>query len=72
VNALQMSVIDEIKSINTKDMVLVKVKILKAEYHETKTATQQSWWQNAMNTVVTWFGSNQHQYRHDNTYFPAS
>jgi hypothetical protein len=70
VNTLQLSAIDQIKSYDTKEMVLVKVKILKADYHETKTTHQNNWWQNAMNSVVTWFRSN--QYRPDNTYFPAS
>lgn len=53
-----------------KDMVLVKVKIMKAEYYETQTRVKGSWWQNAVNTVTTWFGSN-HPIG-TNTYFPAS
>lgn len=52
------------------EMVLVKVKIMKAEYHETRTADQHSWWQNTVNSVTTWF-------RHSNNlrpgvYYPAS
>jgi len=45
------------------DMVLVKVKIMKAEYYETKT-TSHSWWQNAVSSITTWF-------RTSNTYRPG-
>ncbi|HEV7621981.1 MAG TPA: pyridoxamine 5'-phosphate oxidase family protein [Flavisolibacter sp.] len=51
-------------------MVLVKVKIMKAEYYETKTSTHNSWWQNAFSSVTTWFRNSNH-YRPE-TYFPAS
>jgi general stress protein 26 len=51
------------------DMVLVKVKMLKAEYYETQNAGKATWWKQAINTVTTWF-------RHPNSigrhYFPAS
>ena len=43
-----------------KDMVLVKVKILKAEYHETGTVNRtakSSWWQSAVSNVYAWFRS---------------
>lgn len=60
----------EITPAMMEDMVLVKVKMLKAEYYETQTRTKTSWWQNAVNTVVTWFGST-NQVGH-NTYFPVS
>ncbi len=53
-----------------KNMVLVKVKMMKAEYYETQTRVKGSWWQNAVNAVTTWFGSNNHIGTH--TYFPAS
>jgi hypothetical protein len=50
-------------------MVLVKVKMLKAEYYETQNAGKATWWKQAINTVTTWF-------RHPNSigrhYFPAS
>lgn len=52
------------------DMVLVKVKMLKAEYYETQTRTNLSWWQTAYNTVTSWFGNTHHL--GNNTYFPAS
>lgn len=52
------------------DMVLVKVKMLKAEYYETQTRTKSSWWHSAVNTVTTWFRSPNHV--NSNTYFPVS
>lgn len=60
---------DETRQLAMREMVLVKVKIMKAEYFETKSATHQSWWQSAVNTVITWFRNN--HYRPD-TYYPAS
>lgn len=56
---------------NLTDSVLVKVKITKAEYSETKTTHRNSWWQNAMSTMTTWF-RNTNNFRPGNTYFPAS
>lgn len=61
---------EDAKQLAMNDMVLVKVKILKAEYYETKT-TRQSVWQSAVNTVTTWFRSSNHHYRPD-IYYPAS
>lgn len=49
------------------DAVLVKVKMLKADYYETQTRTTQSWWQNAIHTFNTWLGNNT-----STTYYPAS
>lgn len=51
------------------DMVLVKVKILKAEYYETKTTTL-SWWQSAVSSFSTWFRNSNH-YRPE-IYYAAS
>jgi hypothetical protein len=51
-------------------MVLVKVKILRAEYYETRTS-HQSWWQSAINTVTTWFRNSNNHIRPD-IYYPAS
>jgi hypothetical protein len=50
------------------EAVLVKVKIMKAEYYETKSA-RHSWWQQAVSSFSTWFRSG--QYRPD-IYYPAS
>ncbi|MGE5520622.1 MAG: pyridoxamine 5'-phosphate oxidase family protein [Candidatus Dadabacteria bacterium] len=70
VNTL-LSLTEELQQVNQMDMVLVKVKIQKAEYYETKTAHNNSWWQTAVNTVSTWF-RNTNQYKPNSTYFPAS
>ena len=60
---------DEAKQLAMNEMVLVKVKITRAEYFETRT-TPNSWWQTAANTVSTWFRNPNH-YRPD-IYYPAS
>lgn len=57
-----------------KDMVLVKVKIHKAEYHETgaiNRTAKSSWWQNAVSNVYAWFRSGQGVYRPE-VFHPAS
>lgn len=59
------------KKLAAGSVALVKVKIHKAEYYETRSMQKASWWQNAWSTVSTWFRHN--AYRPDsNTYFPAS
>jgi hypothetical protein len=59
----------EAKQLALYDMVLVKVKIMKAEYYEPKPGGRLSWWQNVVHTVNAWF--NNSHYRPD-IYFPAS
>jgi len=59
---------EETRRMAMYEMVLVKVKIMKAEYYE-KTTARLSWWQNVANTVLAWFRNN--NYRPD-TYYPAS
>lgn len=61
---------EEARQAALDEMVLVKVKMMKAEYYETRTA-RQSWWQQAVNTVTTWFRNSNNQYRPD-IYYPAS
>jgi general stress protein 26 len=61
---------EDAKKLAMNEMVLVKVKIMKAEYYETRSTNQHSWWQTAVNTVTAWF-------RHSNdlrpdVYYPAS
>jgi hypothetical protein len=60
---------EEAKQLAMNEMVLVKVKIMRAEYYETRTS-RNSWWQHAVNTVSTWFRNSNH-YRPD-IYYPAS
>ncbi len=52
------------------DMVLVKVKMMKADYQETSSRSSNSWWGHAFSSIFTWFRSS-NTYR-PNTYFPAS
>jgi len=55
---------DEEKLKGTDNMVLVKVKMLKAEYHETgNRMAGQSWWQNAVSNIYTWFRNGTGAYR---------
>lgn len=61
---------EDAKEMAKNEMVLVKVKIMRAEYYETKSSYRNSWWQNAVNSVAAWF-------RHSNNlrpdvYYPAS
>jgi hypothetical protein len=70
----EMTVLDlsaeEIKKLTLQqEAMLVKVKILKAEFYETKTAGRQTWWQNIMNSLTAWFRNNQYR---PNIYYPAS
>jgi general stress protein 26 len=60
---------EEAKNMALNEMVLVKVKISRAEYYETGT-TKQSWWKNAVNSFSTFFRNTNH-YRPD-IYSPAS
>ena len=56
------------------NMLLVKVKMQKAEYHETGTnvrAANSSWWQNAVSNIYTWFRSANGGYRGE-VFHPAS
>jgi len=46
---------EEARQVAMNQMVLVKVKILKAEYYDTQTRTEHTWWQNAVSTLSTWF-----------------
>jgi general stress protein 26 len=65
-----VSLPDEAKQQAMHDMVLVKVKIMKADYYETRTTNRKAWWQNAISMFTTWFRTSNH-YRPE-TYYPAS
>lgn len=62
---------EDAKKLATNEMVLVKVKIMRAEYYETQTSNSRSWWQNAVDTVTTWFRHSNNNLRPD-VYYPAS
>jgi hypothetical protein len=61
---------DEVKQAVGDKMTLVKVKIQKADYYQTRSMQNAPWWQSAWHTLTTWFRHN--TYRHGNTYYPAS
>lgn len=61
---------DEVKNLTLQqEAVLVKVKIMKAEFYETKTASNRNWWKNIMSTLTAWFRNSQYR---PNIYYPAS
>jgi hypothetical protein len=69
INALSLFQEDITQKMNA-EMVLVKVKMLKADYHETQTSTRNSWWQNTMSVFTTLFkNSNNYQ---PSTYYATS
>jgi hypothetical protein len=71
-SALDTLSAEEGKKIN--DMVLVKVKMIKAEYHETgniERPANNTWWQNAVSNIYTWFRSASGGYRAE-VFHPAS
>jgi general stress protein 26 len=61
---------DEIKMLTNENMALVKVKIQKADYYQTRSMQKAHWWQNAWLSMTQWFRHN--TYRHGNSYSPAS
>jgi hypothetical protein len=66
------TMLEEINGKPMDETVLVKVKMLRAEYHETPSATKQHWWQNAINVVYIWYRNWQGVYRPDNSYHLSS
>lgn len=52
-----------------KDSVLVKVKMMKADYQETQSRNRYSWWASAVNYILPWFRSSDLR---PTSYFPAS
>jgi len=61
---------EDLKKLTEEKYALVKVKIQKADYYETRSAHDATWWQNAWYSLTTWFRHN--TYRNGNTYYPAS
>lgn len=61
---------EDAKKMAMNEMVLVKVKIMRAEYYETKSSNRHSWWYNVVNSVTTWF-KHSNNLRPD-VYYPAS
>ncbi|MGZ5192087.1 MAG: hypothetical protein ACXWCZ_13850, partial [Flavisolibacter sp.] len=65
-----LNIPEEEKENLLNEMVIVKVKMTKAEYFETRTV-RTSWWQSAVSAFTTWFRNSNNQYRPD-IYYPAS
>ena len=58
-----------------ENMVLVKVKIQRAEYHDTSITTRttnSSWWQNAVSSLYTWLRSSNGAYRQEEVFYNTS
>ncbi|HET7898864.1 MAG TPA: hypothetical protein VFL47_14365 [Flavisolibacter sp.] len=61
---------EDVKKLANDSAALVKVRIQKADYYETRSMTKASWWQSAWHMLATTFRHS--SYRPNNTYFPAS
>jgi len=60
---------EELKGQDVEDSVLVKVKMMKADFQQTQTRNPNSWWANAVYYFFTWFRSSDYR---PGTYFQAS
>ncbi len=65
-----ISISTEVNAATFEDMVLVKVKMLKAEYYQTQSRANASWWHNAVSVLFTWFRNPNGV--SPNIYYPAS
>jgi hypothetical protein len=61
--------IDEVKKFNPNEMVLIKVKMTRADYFDNITGSKASWLQNAISFLQSWIFPNTAGYR-PTTYFP--
>lgn len=61
---------EDVKKLTNDNVALVKVKIQMANYYETKSMQNATWWQGAWQTLTTWFRHN--TLRDGSTYFPAA
>lgn len=52
-----------------RESVLIKVKMMKADYQETQSRNRYSWWASAVNYILPWFRSSDLR---PTSYFPAS
>lgn len=69
--ALLTDLSDEQKAVSKSDTTLVKVKISRADYYQTKSFQKTAWWQTAWNYMVAWLGHNSYS-SNNHTFFPAS
>jgi hypothetical protein len=61
--------IDEVKKFNPNEMVLIKVKMTRADYFDNITGSKASWLQNAISLLQSWIFPHTAGYR-PTTYFP--
>jgi hypothetical protein len=61
--------IDEVKKFNPNEMVLIKVKMTRADYFDNITGSKASWLQNAISFLQSWIFPHTAGYR-PTTYFP--
>ena len=61
--------IDEVKKFNPNEMVLIKVKMTRADYFDNITGSKASWLQNAISFLQSWIFPHAAGYR-PTTYFP--
>ncbi len=69
VNSLDADISPEDKA-TLGEVLLLKVKMLKAEYHETQTPAN-TWWQSAVSNVYNWFRASNGSYGRE-IFHPAS
>lgn len=64
-----ITVTEEVSDQDVENVVLVKVKMMKADFQETPSRNSNSWWANAKYYFFTWFRSSDYR---PGTYFQAS
>lgn len=70
INSLKLDS-EEVKTQLNEEMVLVKVKMLKADYHETQLSGRNlPWWQSTVNALFAWFRNS--GYNSGTSYSPVS
>ncbi len=61
---------EEMKELLTDNTILVKMKMQKADYYESRSVQKIGWWQQAWTLMTTWFRHN--GFRPGTTFYPAS
>jgi len=64
-----LSITNEVKLQDVEDSVLVKVKMMRADFQQTQTRNSNSWWANAVYYFFTWFRSSDYR---PGTYYQVS
>ena len=64
-----LSITNEVKLQDVEDSVLVKVKMMRADFQQTQSRNSNSWWVNAVYYFFTWFRSSDYR---PGTYYQVS